>query len=424
MQEAFLHFIWKFQYFNHQLLETTEKEAVTVLKQGFHNHNAGPDFLEGKVKIGDIEWSGSIEIHVKSSDWILHKHQDDSAYNNVVLHVVWTDDLRNKTGQLANLPTLELKNRVDLELVQQYDKLLTEKKLACGEMLQSVSTLKMYDMLDKAVASRLEKKSDLVLQLLEKYKGDWEEVVYVMLTRNFGFKVNDMAFTDLAEVLPWRILRKHLGDIFHLEALLFGQAGFLEGAEGDDYYLQLRREYDYLKHKYGLRNPLQKHQWKFLRTRPANFPSFRIAQLASFSSNFHGLLETVLTGEIKSLTELSIQQSSYWKTHFDFGKEIKTKNQGLGVSALQNILINTFAPVLAAYSRNTGDMKSMERALSLLESLPPEDNKITRIWGKYGKKANSAFDSQGYIMQYNTMCLNKQCASCSIGVELLTRSNV
>ena len=130
MQEAFLHFIWKFQYFNHQLLETTEKESVTVLKQGFHNQNAGPDFLEGKVKIGDIEWSGSIEIHVKSSDWILHKHQDDSAYDNVVLHVVWTDDLRNKTDQLANLPTLELKNRIDLELVQQYDKLLTERKIS------------------------------------------------------------------------------------------------------------------------------------------------------------------------------------------------------------------------------------------------------------------------------------------------------
>ena len=244
-----------------------------------------------------------------------------------------------------------------------------------------------------------------------------------MLARNFGFKVNDMAFTDLVEVMPWRILRKHLGDIIQLEALLFGQAGFLEGAAGDEYYLQLKKEYDYLKHKYGLRQPLQKHQWKFLRTRPANFPSFRISQLASFLSRFNGLLEAVLAVEAKFITELSVRQSPYWKVHFDFGRKIKTKNQGLGVSALQNILINTFAPVLAAYSRNTGDMKSMERALILLESLPPEDNKITRIWGKYGKKANSAFDSQGFIMQYNTMCLNKQCASCSIGVALLTRSN-
>ncbi|HZX75280.1 MAG TPA: DUF2851 family protein [Cyclobacteriaceae bacterium] len=89
MNESFLHYIWQLQYFDKKDLRTTDGEAITITAPGKGNTNAGPDFLTAKIRIGDIDWAGSVEIHTNASAWMSHGHDEDSAYDNVILHVVW-----------------------------------------------------------------------------------------------------------------------------------------------------------------------------------------------------------------------------------------------------------------------------------------------------------------------------------------------
>jgi hypothetical protein len=97
MPEAFLYFLWQYQYFAKPDLATTDGDSVQVLHPGFRNHDSGPDFFNARLLINDVEWGGTVEMHTKTSDWLAHRHQHDRAYDNVILHVVWQDD-RHTTG--------------------------------------------------------------------------------------------------------------------------------------------------------------------------------------------------------------------------------------------------------------------------------------------------------------------------------------
>jgi hypothetical protein len=423
MTEDFLHFIWQFQYFDRENLKTSQNQSLRVLEIGSRNWHAGADFYFTKILLDQTEWVGNVEIHIKSSDWKLHQHQNNEAYNNVVLHVVWEDDFTARRTDGTLIPTLALKHRVNLRWLDKYKQLIHNQELIpCSSQIKTVDNLKKIMMLDKALSQRLESKALLVNQLWEQNQNDWEETTYQLLAKNFGFKVNSEAFLRLAQNLPLKILLKHQDNLLQMEALLFGQAGFLEKVDiQDEYYRFLQKEYAYLAQKYQLfENRLALSEWKFLRMRPANFPSIRLAQFASLIHQKPHLFSFFTQAEGQTLSKmLKIKQSEYWQNHYLFGKKANSKIPSLGQSAIENILVNTVVPLLAAYSKAKSQQDGMDKALQILENLPSEDNKILKMWAELGLKVKTAFDSQALLELYNQFCLPKKCLSCVIGQSLV-----
>lgn len=423
MTESFIHYLWQFQQFDKTLLQTTNREPIRVLKTGILNTDAGPDFSQARLLIGEIEWVGNIEIHIKASDWNNHNHQTDAGYNNVILHVVWEYDKSIVREDGSEVPTLALKPITDPALLEKYQLLISNKNvIPCAAQFKEVSDLSKIAILDKVLARRLIQKSKIVDELLEENQGDWEETAYQLLARNFGFKINSEAFLRLAKNLPLKILQKHRDNITQIESILFGQSGLL--TEVDDYSKKLKQEYDFFAAKFSLKDRrLQAHEWKLLRTRPANFPTVRIAQLArliTLQKSFFSLFTQ--TESIEDLRKtLQIQQSEYWQEHYHFYRKAARKSNGLGKDSIDNLLINTVIPLLACYSQKMDNQVYMDRAIGFLESFPAESNYIIDIWKNLGLDIKTAFDAQASIELYNNFCNQKKCLLCNVGIEILRR---
>jgi hypothetical protein len=421
MNESFLHYLWQLQYFEKRDLVTSEGDELTILKTGTLNSDAGPDFFNAKINISGIEWAGNVEIHIRSSDWFTHRHEKDAAYNNVILHVVWEND-KTVEQNATPIPTLELKNRVDSSLISEYKKLInSHTPIACEKSILHVDELVKLSMLDKALMQRLESKATQVTELWKSNISDWEETTYQLLARNFGFKVNADPFFQLSKSLPYKIIQKQ-NTLLQVEALLFGQAGMLETKTKEEYISILFREYHLLAQKYSLQGlRLHPSQWRFLRLRPANFPTLRLAQFASMLFHSKNIFSQIISAEsLASLTKILEQhQSDYWQTHYRFGKKAKSHVAELGEASIQNIVINTITPLLVAYGQYKDEQTYVDRAVELLQQLPAEQNKITKSWNALGLKVKNAFDSQAVIELNNNFCERRQCLNCNIGVSLL-----
>jgi hypothetical protein len=423
MQESFLHFLWRFQYFNKQELHTSQGEPMQILRPGTPHTDAGPDFRQARVLIGALEWVGNVEIHLRSSDWNCHAHQHNAAYDNVILHVVWQDDRPIRRSDGTQIPTLELQHRADQRLLFRYQKLLQNQDLIpCAGQFTEVGALEKLSMLDKVLMRRIEQKAMLVEELWQANKQDWEETSYQLLARNFGFKLNSDTFLRLSQALPLKLLHKHRNNIAQLEAMLFGQAGLLESENTDSYAQAIGREYEFLSHKYRLKDQaLSSHEWKFLRLRPANFPTVRLAQLAQLVSHEPSLFSLLTQSDTAKevITKLQVRQSMYWQEHYVWGKPAQGKVPALGKSAAENILINTAVPLLVCYARQQERHGYLDRAVAWLEQLPAEHNHVTVMWEQLGLSVKHAFDSQGCIELYNHFCTPRHCLQCNIGVALL-----
>src|SRR5688572_1054760 len=381
MSEAFLHYLWQFQYFDKTELKTTAGEFIQVFHPGYRNSHAGPDFSNARIKIGDMEWVGSAEIHIQASGWMEHKHDRDPSYENVVLHVVWKNDKAIKRRDGSFLPTLELANRVSERFFLEYQKLVNSPEdIPCASSLPHVKEITKFSMMDRVLLNRLETKSMRVLEILRKNHNDWQETCYQLLARNFGFKVNADPFQQLAQLLPYKVLRKHGDKLLHIEALLFGQSGFLEDDFDDDHYQLLKREYNLLRQKFKLSDRrLNKAQWKFLRLRPANFPTIRLAQFAALLFQQPTLFSTMVDMDNYAalLSVFTIEQSEYWTSHYRFSKDAKEEVSFLGEASISNIIINTAVPLLVAYGKTKDDQSYIDRAVSILQQAPGESNSIT-----------------------------------------------
>ncbi len=425
MTEDLIYFIWQFQYLAGQALLTTDGEPVEVLHPGHRNANAGPDFLTARLRIAGVEWVGTVEAHVKTSDWLAHRHQRDPAYDTVILHIVWHHDRAVPRPNGTYLPTLALGPLAPAALVARYQELLAgTDAIPCAGQFRLVKPLRQTAMLDTALLQRLERKATAVKAVYEACGQDWEETTYHLLATYLGSKVNADPMEQLARMVPLRVLQKHRNNLLQLESILFGVAGLLpEPAETDDEYTgTLRREYAFLAAKYALADrQLPPVVWKWGRLRPAGFPAMRLAQLAGLVHT-HGSLFSLLVGQnnvpelVKSLL---VVPSAYWQTHYRFGKAAAKVSASLGEATAQGLLLNVAAPLLAAYATHQARPDLLDRAVSLLEQLPAEDNRITRLWDSLGLSVRNAFDSQGAIELHNEFCVPKRCLSCQIGVALV-----
>ncbi|MEJ0033162.1 MAG: DUF2851 family protein [Bacteroidota bacterium] len=403
MQELFLHYIWQFQYFDKTNLVTTQGETLQVIRPGIHNTDAGPDFSEAKVRIGLMSWAGNVEIHIASSEWEVHRHHLDKAYDSVVLHVVWNDDKPVTLEDGSLLPTLVLKGKIDPQLLTRYRKLMgTSFVIPCARQFARIPNIIRLSMIDRVLVERLEEKSDTVMELLEYNNNDWDETTYQLLAKNFGFKVNSQPFFQLAKGVPYKYLGRHANNPKQVEAMLFGQAGFLDQPVNDPNHRLLRREYKMLATKYGLpKSKLNASQWKFLRLRPANFPTVRLKQFCA------------LICEQKNLFSRIIEIDNYKAAYQLF------ESGSVGASSIDNIIINSVTPILVAYGRRQSDTSFLERAQKILEKVPPENNRILRSWDALGMDVKNAFDSQAVIQLFNSYCVPRRCLDCAIGASLL-----
>jgi len=421
MNENFIIYLWTFQLFQTEPF-TTDGQPLLVESPGLRNLDSGPDFFNAKVRIGDTLWAGNIEIHVKSSDWFKHGHQTDEAYNNIVLHVVMENDrpIHRKNGE--PIPTLELKNLFNPVLLERYtDFLSTMHPIPCHKQLHSINHFTRMGWYDSLMIERLDQKTTSITDNLATVKQDFNESFYQKLGRNFGFKTNADAMEQLTVSMPLSVLSKHNDNLVQLEALLFGQAGLLSKQFKDDYPVHLLNEYQFLKAKYQLQ-PMNKKVWKFMRMRPANFPTIRISQLASLLYKSPELLNTMLEatkfGHIQSLFEVSA--SNYWDSHFHFDKEaLPKRKKKLGTSSANLIIINTIIPFLFIYGQLHGRDELQQKALGWLDQIPSEQNAVTRLFESCGLEARSALQSQAMLQLKANYCDKKRCLECRFGHELL-----
>ncbi|WP_338874955.1 DUF2851 family protein [Spirosoma sp. SC4-14] len=429
MPEAFLYFLWQYQYFSTKKLLTTDGEPVQVLHPGFRNLDSGPDFFNARLLINEVEWGGTVEMHVRTSDWLAHRHQDDRAYDNVILHIVWQDDfvttgIRVDRPDGTRLPTLELEPITDPMLIDRYTLLAdSADAIPCAGLFRNVHPLRLTAMLDKAMLQRLERKSAGVRTVVEQANGDWEEAAYRLLAVNMGFKLNAEPMAQLSRAVPLKALLKHRDVLAQAEAMLFGTAGLLDSQEPpDEYIATLQREYRFLAVKYNLVDKqVAAYAWKWGRLRPANFPTLRLAQLARLLTH-HASLFSLFVGnsDVHVLQKsLQVSPSDYWHMHYRFGKVSEKTAPALGMNSANNIIINTVVPLLAAYAHHRGQPAFLDRAIGLLEQLPAETNRLTELWDELGLGIQTAFDSQAAIELYNEFCSVKKCLNCQIGAAIL-----
>jgi hypothetical protein len=423
MEESFLHFIWKYKLYNQQNLATTDDEPVVIINSGIHNRDAGPDFTNAKVKIGNTIWAGNIEIHLRSSDWQKHNHSQNGAYNNVILHVVYENDTSIYNNHGEKIPVVEL--QFDKSIFEKYTYLqITKESIGCSNYLHQIDKLFINNWIDRLSAERLEKKSREIQNRWERNNKDIEQTFFEQLAISFGLKSNSDPFEQLARHIPLKILNHHSDSLFQIESLMFGVAGFLDKITFNRYHENLAKEYNHLCNKYQLIK-LEKHQWKFLRMRPSNFPTIRIAQFASVIKNNHALFSKILnsnnTEEIKNY--FSKATSEFWETHYTFEKESPKRIKKLGELTIRNIIINTVAPFLFFYGNIKQQQKHRDKALSILQETNVELNKITKLWRQYGIEVNNAAESQALIQLYNMYCIPRKCLDCQIGSYILSKSN-
>jgi hypothetical protein len=417
MNEKLLHFIWQYQIFNSIALTTTQFDKLTILNPGKWNHNQGPDFGMARILINGEQWIGNIELHVRSSDWHLHHHDQDPNYKNVILHVVWQHDLDNNF-----IPVLELESRVPSLLLSKYQTWsLQNSFISCSGSTGSLDMQIVYPFLKWLNAKRQTQRSKEVMILVESLSGDWEEAFWRQLARSFGHKVNADSFERMAENLPYKILLRHQHNLKQLEALIFGQAGLLHSGTGDVYADELYKEFIFLRRKYKLRRnvfPLY-----FLRMRPINFPTIRLAQLASLIHHHPDLLRTIKDLEdqqsIKKL--LRISAGAYWNTHFRFGEETSFQLKNIGIGLIEKIMINTIIPFVRAYQSKRGKQQQLQYLDEWTSEMKSEYNSIVTGFSNIGMAPRNMEDSQGLLELKKSYCDQLKCLDCAIGRYLLRK---
>lgn len=420
MKEDFLHYLWKFRKFETLNLKTTQNESIVIIKTGDYLELSGPDFFNAQIKIGDQKWAGNVEIHIKSSDWYLHHHEKDAAYENVILHVVWEHDTEIFRENNTEIPVLVLKDFVSSDIISNYKSLTMPKNwIFCEKEISSIDDFVFKNWQERLFFERLERKSKFVYDLLENTNYDWEAVLFCLLAKNFGLNTNGNTFLQIAKSIPFSIIRKESFEIENLEALLFGTSGLLDYEKQDLYFSDLKIRYFYLLHKYQLEkvytDPLQ-----FFKHRPDNFPTIRLSQLAGLYSKHQNLFSKVITlRSVKAVYGLlNVTTSLYWENHYQFDKESPGKSKSLSKPFIDLLIINTIIPLQFAYANRIGE-SNVEDLILFMNEVSPEKNAIIDKFESFGILSKNAFETQTLLELKNEYCNNKACLRCALGMELM-----
>jgi hypothetical protein len=424
MKEDFLHYLWKFKKFDSLNLKTFNGEIITILSVGQYLELSGPDFFNAQITIGHQKWAGNVEIHLKSSDWYVHHHETDAAYENVILHVVWEHDTEIFRKNNTEIPVLELKKYVDALTIANYQSLMLQKSwIFCEKQIKEIDSFLFENWQERLFFERLERKSNPIFELLEQTHHDWEAVLFCLLAKNFGLNTNGEIFMKIALSIPFSVIRKESFEIENLEALFFGNAGLLNAENEDNYFKDLKFRYFYLLHKYQMDKKIMEPV-QFFKHRPDNFPTIRLSQLANVYHKHQNLFSKIST--LKSLENIyevfAVSVSEYWQNHYQFDKESPKKKKFLSKSFVDLLVINTIIPLQFAYAKSLGKEIS-EDLIYLLKQVTPEKNAVLDKFISFGIQSKNAFETQSLLQLKNEYCNKSKCLECAIGIELLKKVN-
>ncbi|MFD2568211.1 DUF2851 family protein [Pseudotenacibaculum haliotis] len=421
MKEDFLHYLWRYQLFDVSSLKTTNNQPLSIIRSGLHNEDSGPDFLNARIYLEGQMWVGNVEIHIRSSDWYYHQHENDENYDAVLLHVVWQHDVEVFMKNNKPIPTLELRHFVNDSIVKNYQRLQgrSPQWIPCDTQIDKIDSFVMNNWLERLYIERLERKSIDVKEQLKKTDNDWEAVLFLLLSKNFGLNKNGEAFLDMASSIPFSVVRKESCHEERLYALFFGQAGFLEEEIEVSYHQKLKEEYKYLKHKHQLK-PIPKKLFQFFRMRPSNFPTIRLAQLSALYTKNRSLFADLMAcKQVEDFYKLfAIELADFWKTHYTFTKESKTSHKKLTTSFVDLLIINTIIPLKFSYQKSLGKLNE-EELIELLKKVRPEKNSIVEKFKSLKLEVEDAFTTQALLELKNNYCAKKRCLQCAIGNQLI-----
>lgn len=417
-----MQYVWQHRLWLPADMRTVDGRAVRVLDPGRLNTDAGPDFFNAKISIDGRLWAGDVEIHVRASDWHRHGHDGDPAYESVILHVVDRDDdyIERANGEV--IPQVRMTCSADFH--RMYSDMVgrSDIDLPCAHTLRTLESLYVTDWLTAMAYERIYDKAARITELVSRLGGDWQSACYVTLARALGFGVNGDPFERLALATPLRFIGKHSDSLFTIEALLFGQSGLIDtpALDADPYAAGLRREYEFMAHKFGLRKP-QSLGWKMSRMRPANFPHRRIAVLAAMLSGGFLLMGRMLdiSTPDDAFRLLNPTLSGYWEHRYSFGPESPRAGATMSRSSVCGLTINVVVPVMFAYAQEHDDTELGARALELLQELPAERNSVVDAFTGAGVKVTDAMASQAVIQARRRYCELHKCLYCRIGHRML-----
>lgn len=421
MKEDFLHYVWKFQKFDGINFLTSNNEKLHIKNQGFHNLDSGPDFFNAQIDLDGQLWAGNVEIHIKSSDWYAHHHESDTAYDNVILHVVWQHDseIFRKDGSV--IPTFVINSRVSKTTLEQYLRLFSKQKkwINCENDFSSIDSFIMENWLERLYFERLERKETILKEELADSGNHWEALLFRMLCKNFGLKVNGASFLSIAKSVDFSIVAKCSHEAQELEALLMGQAGLLDDEGQDWYFKKLASSYQYLKHKYSLSNDTTIAP-KFFRLRPPNFPTLRLAQLAMLYSKQNTLFSQIIAiDSTKGFYELfDICANDYWDTHYNFGISSLKRKKRITKKFVNLLIINTLLPIKFCYARQHGQDVS-DNILKIAMEIPSEENNIVKKFNSLKQVSKNSYQSQALLELKNEYCDKNRCLQCAVGNAIL-----
>lgn len=416
MTEDFLYYIWQFKLWKGEL-QTLSREKISVEKPGLKNPDAGPDFLNAQIRINDVLWAGNVEIHVKTSDWYFHKHEDDENYKKLILHVVYFHDLETLPH---DCPLLVLHDLVPQELISNFAHLQQPFQfIPCENLFAEADAFTVNGFVESLFVERLEQRVSFLKRRLELLHGDWEALLFERISFVFGLKVNGEAFELLAKSFPFKILLQIIRKNENTEAFLFGQAGFLQDLK-DAYQFELHQEYEFLRHKHNT-SPIDNHLFKFLRLRPPNFPTVRIAQLAALYNQESQLFASFM--RIRSMREFEeifkqIRTDPYWDTHYNFGTESKKEPKTISVDRIHLIFLNAVMPVRYLFDQENGNADS-ETLFDMVRQIKPEQNSVIESYRRTGAEIGNALESQAYLELKKNFCDQKKCLHCRIGNKIM-----
>ena len=424
MQEDFLHYLWKLKKFETLNLQTTKGEQVDIQNVGTHNYHTGPDFFNAQLIIAGQLWAGNVEIHIKSSDWYVHNHEVDPNYDNVILHVVWEHDTPVFRKDNSEIPTIQLKNYVSQVALNNYAKLFNSKLtwINCENTIANVNPFIVTNWLERLFFERLESKAKAIEAILKASNNNWEAVLFKLLAKNFGLKVNGDAFFSLANSFDFSVVRKQQSNLQSLEALFFGQANMLEDDIQEAYYIALQKDYAFLKQKFKIDNT-SVSPFQFFRLRPPNFPTIRLSQLANVYHLHQNVFSKVIASDsVADIYKLfSVSTSPFWESHYTFDKVSSARKKHITKSFVDLLLINTIIPLKFCYAKQQG--KSIEEEIvNLMQQLKPEKNGIVDKFASLKVVSESALESQAIIQLKNLYCDKNRCLKCAIGNTILAQN--
>lgn len=420
MKEDFLHYLWLYKKFDFTNLKTISNKVVTIIHSGQYTELAGPDFFNAQIKIGNQKWAGNIEIHINSSDWYLHNHQNDSNYDTVILHVVWNYDTPIFDRNNQEIEVLEIQKYVNSLEIKKYQNLVQAKSwIYCENHIKDINSFIWNNWTERLFLERLERKTTNIFKLLEETNNDWEAVLFYLLAKNFGLNTNGESFLNIAKSIGFSVIRKESLENLYLEALLFGQANAIPKEPQDQYAKDLKSWYDYLSNKY-LIEPLPELQLQFFKHRPDNFPTVRLTQLASVYATHKNVFSKLLALNTKQefYDFFNCTISAYWQNHYQLDKVSVSKNKNISKSFVDLVIVNTIVPIFFTYNQQIGKDVS-EDLISLLQSLPVEKNNVITKFSEIGVKVHSAFETQSLLQLKSEYCNQQKCLQCAVGLDFL-----